>query len=110
MISFSQRGFTLVELSIGMALLMLLAVIFFTLVKGGARESVLSSEHFTEAMLSQKVTEDLIEEVELNPYGISTLGMDESAPLTSSPVIDGGAPFFLKPLKIQPRPGEKSTI
>ncbi|MBF0406296.1 MAG: type II secretion system protein [Candidatus Riflebacteria bacterium] len=88
------RAFTLVELVIGMGLLLLLAVIFFTLIKGGTRESALSSDHFTGAMLSQKVTEDLIEELGINPYGIQTLGLDETAPLTPTQVIDGSVPFF----------------
>jgi hypothetical protein len=87
-------GFTLVEILIGVALLSMLGLVFITLLRGGSRESHLSADHFTGAMLSQKVVEDLIDETELNPRALFALGIDESSPLPPTAVVDGQAPFF----------------
>ncbi|MFZ2960430.1 MAG: hypothetical protein WA705_26425 [Candidatus Ozemobacteraceae bacterium] len=90
----SLSGFTLVEVLIGVGLLAFLLLIFLTVLRGGTRESTLSSDHFTSAMLSQKVVEDMIEEVDLNPLGMSALGIEDGSPLSPTSVVDGAAPFF----------------
>ena len=90
----SRHAFTLLEITIGMGLLIVLIGFFLLILRGSSRESALSSDHFTGAMLSQKVVEDLMEEVDLNPHGLSALGIEESAPLSPTPVVDGAAPFF----------------
>ncbi len=89
-----HRAFTLVEILIGVGLLVVLLGIFLTIMRGGSSESRLSSDHFTSAMLSQKVVENMIEEVDLNPWGMEALGIEESSPLTLSPIVDGATVFF----------------
>lgn len=89
-----DSGFTLIEILIGIALFLVLMVCFLTIIRGGTRESALSSDHFTSSMLTQKVIEDILEELDLNPLGFSSLGIDESSPLMPTAVVDGNTPFF----------------
>lgn len=93
MISCSRRAFTLVELMVGFAILAGISLFYLTFVRASAKEIQFSADHLNSVVLSQKVAEDLMEELAINPYGFETLGLEDS--LTSEhEVVDGHSIFF----------------
>ena len=88
----SGFGFTLLEVVFGMALFATVAISFILFLQSSAKESQFSGEHLTALILSQKVLEDIGEEVFVNPYGFETLGIEGSSP--NLEVTEGKSVFF----------------
>ncbi len=88
-----QRGFSLAEVIIGIAILLVLATIYLTFVSSASKEIQFSGDHLNSVVIAQKITEDMIEELALNPFGLETLGLDATA---GSPqeIVDGKSVFF----------------
>lgn len=89
----SRRAFTLVEIIIGFSILAGISLIYLMFVRSSSKEMQFSADHLNAVVLSQKVAEDLIEELALNPYGFETLGIEKTA-LTQQEVIEGRSIFF----------------
>lgn len=88
-----KRGFSLVEIIIGIAIVAGLATIYFVFVSSASKELKFSGDHLNSVVVSQKITEDLIEEIALNPYGLETLGLDSSSAATQE-IVEGKSVFF----------------
>ncbi|MBF0500915.1 MAG: prepilin-type N-terminal cleavage/methylation domain-containing protein [Candidatus Riflebacteria bacterium] len=86
-------GFTFVELTVGLFLLGVLGTMVVMAIQSTGRETDFTDNHFTGLLLSQKVVEDLNEEIWINPHGFSTLGIEGNHGL-DSPITDGEAVFF----------------
>lgn len=86
-------GFTLVEVMIGVFVLSLVVGAFILGLRSARQEVDFSDKHVAALVCSQKVVEDLIEEIWLNPQGFKALGIENSHP-TPSPVTDGQSIFF----------------
>lgn len=89
----TRKAYTLVEILIGFSVMagIMITYLFFT--QSSAKEMQHSSEHLNSVIFSQKVCEDLIEELALNPYGLETLGIEDSASHYQE-LIDGQSVFF----------------
>ncbi|MFZ2958236.1 MAG: prepilin-type N-terminal cleavage/methylation domain-containing protein [Candidatus Ozemobacteraceae bacterium] len=88
-----KSGFTLLEVVFGMAIFATVSIGFIMYLQNATKESQFSGEHLTALILSQKVLEDINEELFLNPYGFETLGIDK----TSSgklEIVDGKSVYF----------------
>lgn len=84
---------TLVEITIAFAIFTAIGAFFISFLTSSSKEISFSADHFNAVVLSQKVSEDLLEELAINPYGLDTLGIDES--ITSRhEVVDGSSVFF----------------
>jgi len=93
-VAFSRRrAFTLVEIIIGFSILAGIALVYLLFVRSSSKEMQFSAEHLNAVVLSQKVAEDLIEELALNPYGFETLGV-EGASTIEHEVVEGRSIFF----------------
>ncbi|MBU1106952.1 MAG: hypothetical protein KKB51_09820 [Candidatus Riflebacteria bacterium] len=88
-----HRAFTLVEIIIGFSILAGISLIYLIFVRSSSKEMQFSADHLNAVVLSQKVAEDLIEELALNPYGFETLGI-EAAALSQQEVVEGRSIFF----------------
>lgn len=86
-------AFTLVEVMVGFSILAGIALIYLVFVRSSTKEMQFSADHLNAAVLSQKVAEDLIEELALNPYGFETLGVDGSS-MVEQEVVEGRSIFF----------------
>lgn len=89
---FRRQGFTLVEVLIGVGILAVIGAVFLSVLRGSGKEMQYASEHFTAALLSQKVQEDCAQEVFLNPLGLETLGLEGD--LVPTRITDGTSVFF----------------
>ncbi len=90
---YHKAGFTFVEVMIGLLIFSFIGTSFILVIRGMKKEIQFGGDHFTALLLSQKVMEDLAQEVIINPYGLETLGIDGK---TGVPVkiVDGNSPFF----------------
>lgn len=88
-----QGGFTMVEILICLGLLAVLGGILAYVMRSGRHELQFSSDHLNAVILSQKLSEDLIEELSMNPYGLETLGFD-STPRNFQEIVDGRSVLF----------------
>lgn len=88
-----RHAFTLVEMTVGFAILAGIALIYLIFVRSSTKEMQFSADHLNAVVLSQKVAEDLIEELALNPYGFETLGVEGSS-LAEHEVVEGRSIFF----------------
>ncbi len=88
----SSNGFTLLEIMFGMLILAGISLTLFMVIRSASQESTFSGNHFSAIMISQKVTEDIIEEFNVNPHANETLMIDN--PKTRN-IIDGESIFFL---------------
>ena len=73
-----RRAMTLVEITIGFAILTAISAFFISFMTASSKEISFSADHFNAVVLSQKISEDLLEEMALSPYGLETLGIDET--------------------------------
>ncbi len=87
-----RRAFTLVEVLIGFSIIASIAVLYLIFARSSSKELQFSADHLNAVVLSQKVAEDLIEELALNPYGFETLGIEGSS--SDQEVIEGRSVFF----------------
>jgi prepilin-type N-terminal cleavage/methylation domain-containing protein len=88
-----KQGFSLIETMIAILVLSLVALMFYSGVQSARNEITFGAEHFTALLLTQKVLEDCIQEMEVNPNGLGTLGLDNNDPAAVS-IVDGGSVFF----------------
>ncbi len=88
-----RSGFTMVEILICLGLLTALGGILVYLTRSGRHELQFSSDHLNAVILGQKLTEDLIEELSMNPYGLETLGID-ATPRNFQEIVDGRSVLF----------------
>lgn len=86
-------GFSLVEALIGIAILAVVLGAFTFFLRSSRKEVEFSAEHFTAMLLAQKVKEDIAQELAINPWGLSTLGIDQESGQASH-IVDGGSVFF----------------
>lgn len=89
-----NKGFTLLEIMVGVFILSSMALMFFWVVKSSSKESTFSGNHFSAIMIGQKVAEDIMEEYALNPYADESLGINTSLAKQTT-VIDGDSVFFM---------------
>jgi len=87
-----RRAFTLVEVIIGFSILAGIALVYLIFVSSSSKELQFSADHLNAVVLSQKVSEDLIEELAINPYGFETLGIAGST--DEHEVVEGRSVFF----------------
>jgi len=87
-----RRAFTLVEVIIGFSILAGIALVYLIFVRSSSKELQFSADHLNAVVLSQKVSEDLIEELAINPYGFETLGIAGST--DEHEVVEGRSVFF----------------
>lgn len=88
-----RRGFSLVEIMIGVLILAVVLGAFLTGIRSAHREVEVSDKHISVLLCSQKVIEDLMEEIWLNPFGFRTLGIENSTP-SPTPITKGQSVFF----------------
>ncbi len=89
----SGRGFSLLEVLIGVFFLSAIGLTMVFYLQSAAKEVGFGAEHFTAILLSQKLTEDCAQEITLNPHGFKALGFDPPSP-GPAPIVDGGSVFF----------------
>lgn len=88
-----RRAMTLVEILVGLGILAVIGTMLVTFIRSGRKEIQFSSDHLNAVILSQKVSEDLIEEMAMNPYGLETLGVNTTTP-SYQEITDGRSIFF----------------
>jgi hypothetical protein len=95
-----KTGVSLLELLIGFFILASTSVIFFQAMHKFKKETTFYSEHFVASALSEKVLEQCYQETEINPYGITALGLSDADGNTISlntEVTDNQTIFFQQP-------------
>ena len=87
------HGFSLIETMIAVLVLSMVALMLYQGIQSARSEITFGADHLSALLLSQKVLEDCIQEMDVNPNGLATLGLDTPNP---SPValVDGASPFF----------------
>lgn len=93
MIRRRNQGVSLVEVLIAVAMFATVGVTFISFMGQSIGESKFSSDYFTAFILSQKVMEDLAQEISVNPYGFEALGIDENTTKYTD-VVDGSSLHF----------------
>jgi len=88
-----RSGFSLVEIMIGILILAVTLGSFITGIRSARREVEVSDKHISVLLCSQKVIEDLMEEIWLNPFGFQTLGIENST-MSPTPITQGQSVFF----------------
>ena len=88
-----KQGLTLVEIIVGLAIFSAVGAMFVSFIGSSSKEVKFSGDHFNAVVLSQKVSEDLLEEMAINPHGLDTLGIDSSKS-NYQEVVDGSSVFF----------------
>ncbi len=88
-----RSGISLVEITIGFTIFTLIGIYFLSYTMSASKEIALSGDHINAVILSQKVGEDLLEEIAINPYGLKTLGVPNAAGQKYD-VVDGSSIFF----------------
>jgi hypothetical protein len=83
----------MVEILICLGLLAVLGGILVYVMRSGRHELQFSSDHLNAVILTQKLSEDLIEELSMNPYGLETLGFD-TTPRNFQEIVDGRSVLF----------------
>lgn len=95
-----KEAFTLLELLIGFLIIASSSVIFFQTLSMFRKETAFYSEHFLASAMVEKVLEQCHQETDINPHGISALGLVDQigAPFESNSYItDGQSVFFQQP-------------
>lgn len=93
-------AFSLLELLIGVLILAASSVIFFQTLLSSKSEYVFYSEHFVASALTEKVLEQCYQETELNPHGVTALGLlpgTANSNSFSTYVTNGNTVFFQTP-------------
>ncbi|HNV72450.1 MAG TPA: hypothetical protein PKO06_22260 [Candidatus Ozemobacteraceae bacterium] len=93
MMKSNRHALTLVELIVGLAIFCSIGAVFVTFITSSSKEVKFSGDHFNAVILSQKVSEDVLEELSVNPYGLETLGVDGTKSGYQE-VVDGKSVFF----------------
>ena len=96
----SKTGFSLLELLIGFFILGTASIIFFQTMHKFKKESTFYYEHFVASALSEKVLEQCYQETEINPYGVTALGLSDADGNTvtlETGITDNQTIFFQKP-------------
>ncbi|MEW6708419.1 MAG: type II secretion system protein [Candidatus Riflebacteria bacterium] len=88
----TRKAFTLIEIVIGLAILSFIGMVFIFVLRNSKTQMEYGAEHFSAALLSQKVIEDCAQEVFLNPLGLEILGISENQEF--SPIVNGNSIFF----------------
>ncbi|HOT29305.1 MAG TPA: hypothetical protein PLU72_14050 [Candidatus Ozemobacteraceae bacterium] len=88
-----RHAVTLVEILVGLGILAVIGTMLVSTLRSGRKEIQFSSDHLNAIILSQKVFEDLIEEMAMNPYGLETLGVEGTSPVPQE-ITDGRSVFF----------------
>ncbi|NLI78756.1 MAG: prepilin-type N-terminal cleavage/methylation domain-containing protein [Candidatus Riflebacteria bacterium] len=88
-----RRGFSLMEVMIGVFIMAFVLGAFIMGLRSAKKEVEFSDKHVAVLLCSQKVVEDLMEEIWLNPFGFQTLGIENSVP-SPTPIVDGQSVFF----------------
>lgn len=89
----NKSGITLVEILIAVVIAAFIAGAFLTVLRSTGTQITHSSEHFTAFFLAQKVSQDLSEEIRINPHAFSRLGIDSNLQV-STQITDGQSIFF----------------
>jgi len=89
---YRRRAFTLLEVIIGFSILAGVSLLYIVFVRSSSKELQFSADHLNAVVLSQKVSEDIIEELSVNPYGFETLGISGCS--DELEVVDGKSVFF----------------
>lgn len=84
----AKTGFTLVELVIAFLILMTIGSAVLIAIKSSSQESKFINEQFSASLLSRKVVEDVMSEVEINPWAA------ESMIFSQAKMVDGELHFF----------------
>ncbi|MBU1109409.1 MAG: type II secretion system GspH family protein [Candidatus Riflebacteria bacterium] len=95
-----RKGFTLLEICIGMLLLGGVLVIYLQSMQSSKKKNEYYSEHFIASIMAAKVVEACFQEADINLYGIEALGLvdkDGQGLTFSTPVTDGQTVFFKAP-------------
>ena len=95
-----RKGFTLLEITIGMFILGGVLVIYLQSMQSSRKKTEYYSEHFIASIMAAKVVESCFQETDINLYGIEALGLvDESGQSLNfnTPVTDGQTVFFKTP-------------
>ncbi|MBF0407540.1 MAG: hypothetical protein HQM10_09300 [Candidatus Riflebacteria bacterium] len=87
------QAFTLMEIMFGILIFSVIATFYINFVQTGKRELHFTSEHFNALLVSQKLSEDISQEIQTNPYGFETLGI-ESSTISNFGIVDGNSIFF----------------
>lgn len=103
----SNKGLTLLELTIGMLLIGGAAVIYLQSMQSSRQKNEFYSEHFIASIMAAKVVEACFQETEINPYGVEALGLADASgkPFKYSTLITDGQTAFFK----QPEITQKTT-
>ncbi|MBF0407967.1 MAG: hypothetical protein HQM10_11470 [Candidatus Riflebacteria bacterium] len=88
-----KKAFSVVEILVGLLVIAVIGYMFVFYIGSAKKETQFSSDRFNAVVLSQKVSEDLIEEMAVNPYGMETLGIDSSTGSFQN-ITDGSSVFF----------------
>lgn len=95
-----RKGFTLLEITIGMFILGGVLVIYLQSMQSSRKKNEFYSEHFIASIMAAKVVEACFQETDINLYGIEALGLvDDSGQSLNfnTPVTDGQTVFFKTP-------------
>lgn len=87
------RGTTLLEILVALGIFGIVGAVLVFSIRSGSKEIQFTSDHLNAVILTQKVAEDLIEEIGMNPYGIETLGLAANS-RDFQEITDGGSVFF----------------
>ena len=95
-----RKGFTLLEITIGMFILGGVLVIYLQSMQSSRKKNEFYSEHFIASIMAAKVVESCFQETDINLYGIEALGLvDENGSNLdfNTQVTDGQTVFFKTP-------------
>lgn len=88
-----RKGLSLVEVIISMGIIAVIGAGFVTYLRSTAKNLKFSGDHFNSLVLAHKVTEDLIDEFRMNPFGHEALNID-SPTSDFIDVTDASSIFF----------------
>ncbi|MBI3038468.1 type II secretion system protein [bacterium] len=86
-----KNGFTFIEVIVGVLIFSFIGASYLAWIKMSTRQIEFGADHFSAILLSQKLMEDLNQEIIINPYGFSGI---EGKNIPSEKVVDGGSPYF----------------
>ncbi|HAE40533.1 MAG TPA: hypothetical protein DCG57_18155 [Candidatus Riflebacteria bacterium] len=95
-----DRGFTLLELLIGFFILASASVIFLQTMHRFKNETAFTSENYLASSLIEKVLEQCYQESQLNPHGMTAVGLADAAGSpyeVSTSITDKETVFFAHP-------------
>lgn len=88
-----KRGVSLLEIIIVLAIFTIIGVTFLSYLSQSSKGMKFTDDYFKATVLSQKVLEDIMGEIAVNPYGLNALGIDKKE-TTFHEVVDGKSIFF----------------